>query len=190
MAFAVEVMLLTLSCMHQRTKKFADSMQDYSNLGGNMIEQAVVFVKPDGVQRGLVGEVVSRFERKGLKLVGMKMMTLTDEILDDWYAHHKDKAFFPGLKKFMMSAPVVAMLWEGVDCVESVRILCGSTNARKADAGSIRGDLSMGYQMNLIHASDSEEAAAKERRLVFDDSEVFEYAKDVEVYIYSQDDLG
>jgi nucleoside-diphosphate kinase len=153
-----------------------------------MVQQAVVFVKPDGIQRGLVGEIVSRFERKGLKLIGMKMMVLTDDVLDSWYEHHKGKPFFGGLKHFMTSSPVVAMLWEGVDCIQSMRILCGTTNARTADAGSIRGDLSMGYQMNLIHASDSEEAAAKERSLVFADNEIFDYDKDLEVHIYTEED--
>lgn len=153
-----------------------------------MLQQAVVFVKPDGIQRGLVGEIISRFERKGLKLVGLKMMNLTDEILDEWYAHHREKPFFGGLKQFMTSAPIVAMLWEGVDCINSIRILAGTTNARAADAGSIRGDLSMGYQMNLIHASDSEESAAKERSLVFTDEEVFAYDKDIELHIYTSDE--
>jgi nucleoside-diphosphate kinase len=152
------------------------------------LQQAVVLVKPDGLQRGLVGEIINRFERKGLKLVGIKMMMLDDETLDEWYAHHKGKAFFPGLKGFMMSAPIVAMLWEGVECIESVRILTGATKARLADAGSIRGDLAMSQQLNLIHASDSEENAAKERSLIFIDDEVFAYDKDVEVHIYSSDE--
>jgi len=153
-----------------------------------MIQQAVILVKPDGLQRGLVGEIITRFERKGLKLIAMKMTVLDDEILDAWYEHHKNKPFFPGLKSFMTSTPIVAMLVEGVDAIESVRIICGSTNARKADAGSIRGDLGMGYQMNLIHASDGEEAAAKERALIFGDTEVFDYDKDIEVHIYTEED--
>lgn len=152
------------------------------------IQQAVVLVKPDGLQRGLTGEIITRFERKGLKLIGLKMVRLDDPILEAWYEHHVDKPFFPGLKSFMTSTPIIAMLWEGVEAIESVRIICGVTNARKAEAGSIRGDYGMGYQMNLIHASDSEEAAAKERRLVFDDAEVFEYDKDVEVHIYTDED--
>jgi nucleoside-diphosphate kinase len=152
------------------------------------LQQAVILVKPDGLQRGLVGEIVNRFEKKGLKLVALKMTILNDEILDEWYAHHKGKPFFGGLKSFMMSAPIVAMLWEGVECIESVRILTGATKARLADAGSIRGDLAMSQQLNLIHASDSEENAAKERSLIFADDEIFEYDKDVEVHIYSPDE--
>jgi len=153
-----------------------------------MFQQAVVLVKPDGLQRGLVGEIVTRFEKKGLKLAGMKMMRLTDEILDEWYVHHKGKPFFGNLKSFMMSSPIVAMLWEGVECVDSVRILTGITKAREADAGSIRGDLAMSQQLNLIHASDSDENAKKERDLIFAPEEVFHYDKDLEVHIYAVDE--
>ncbi len=153
-----------------------------------MIEQAVILVKPDGLQRGLVGEILGRFERKGLKVIGLKMMVLTDEILDEWYAHHKDKPFFGGLKGFMTSAPIVAMLVEGVECVEAVRIITGVTKARVADAGSIRGDLAMSHQQNLIHASDSMENASKERDLIFGDDEIFDYDKDLEVHIYAGDE--
>lgn len=152
------------------------------------IQQAVILVKPDGLQRGLVGEIVGRFERKGLKIVGMKMMVLTDEIIDAWYAHHKEKPFFGGLKGFMMSAPIVAMLVEGVECIDAVRIITGATKARSADAGSIRGDLAMSQQLNLIHASDSPENAAKERDLIFSDEELFEYDRDIEVHVYAPDE--
>lgn len=154
----------------------------------SVIQQAVVLVKPDGLQRGLTGEIVTRFERKGLKLIGLKMVRLDDPILEKWYEHHVNKPFFAGLKSFMTSTPIIAMLWEGVEAIESVRKICGITNARKAEAGSIRGDFGMGYQMNLIHASDGEEAAAKERRLIFKDEEVFDYDKDIEVHIYTQED--
>jgi len=152
------------------------------------IEQAVVLVKPDGLQRGLVGEITARFEQKGLKLIGLKMMLLTDEVLDEWYGHHLGKPFFGGLKDFMKSSPIVAMLWEGVECIESVRIITGATKARSADAGSIRGDLAMSQQQNLIHASDSPENAAKERTLIFEEAEIFDYDKDLEVHIYALDE--
>ena len=152
------------------------------------IEQAVILVKPDGLQRGLVGEIIGRFEKKGLKIVGLKMMTLADEVLDQWYAHHKEKAFFGNLKSFMMSSPIVAILVEGVECIEAVRIITGATKARVADAGSIRGDLAMSQQQNLIHASDSDENAARERSLIFGEDEVFEYDKDLEVHIYAADE--
>src|SRR5689334_15951663 len=136
------------------------------------IQQSVVLVKPDGLQRGLVGEIIGRFEKKGLKLVALKMVQLTNAQLEDWYVHHKDKPFFPKLRSFMQLTPVVAMLWEGVECIDAVRKLTGITKAREAEAGSIRGDLAMSQQLNLIHASDAEESAAKERAIVFADSEV------------------
>src|ERR1700722_12529774 len=131
------------------------------------MEQTVVLVKPDGVQRGLVGEIVGRFERKGLKLASIKMISLTDAILDEWYSHHKDKPFFPGLKSYMKSYPVVAMLWEGIEVVATVRTLIGITKAREAAPGTIRGDFAMSQQYNLIHASEDVMSAEKERKLIF-----------------------
>lgn len=151
-------------------------------------QQSVVLVKPDGIQRGLVGEIISRFERKGLKLVGLKLTRLSDEQLEKWYEHHKDKPFFPKLRNYMQLTPVVAMLWEGVECIDAVRKLVGITKAREAEAGSIRGDLGMSQQMNLIHASDSVESARKEKAIVFSEAEVFDYQKDVEIYIYSEEE--
>lgn len=151
-------------------------------------QQSVVLIKPDGLQRGLVGEIISRFEKKGLKLSAMKLTYLNDQILEEWYAHHKDKPFFPKLKSFMQRSPVVAMLWEGIECIDAVRKLTGITKSRAAEAGSIRGDLGMSQQLNLIHASDSEEAAKKERALIFSEGEVFEYQKDIEVFVYSEEE--
>lgn len=149
------------------------------------MERSVVLVKPDGIQRGLIGEIISRFEKKGLKLVGLKMMRLDDEILDEWYAHHKEKPFFGDLKKFMMSSPVIAMLWEGLECVEAVRKLSGVTLGRAAEAGSIRGDFGMSQSNNLIHASDSPENAQKEEQLMFGQDDVFDYDKGEYLYVYS-----
>ena len=154
------------------------------------VQRSVVLVKPDGLQRGLVGEIISRFERKGLKLVAIKMVRLTDELLDDWYAHHKDKPFFPKLKDFMKKAPVIAMLWEGVECIDAVREITGITKARAAEAGSIRGDLAMSQQLNLIHASDSPDGAEKEQGLLFSAEDVFDYQKDIEVFVYSEEERG
>lgn len=151
-------------------------------------ERSVVLVKPDGLQRGLVGEIISRFERKGLKLVAIKMLRLTDETLDEWYVHHKGKPFFPKLVSFMKVAPVVAMLWEGLDSVDCVRTLTGITKARTAEAGSIRGDLAVSLQLNLIHASDSVEMAKREEKLIFSKDEIFEYKKDIEVFVYSEEE--
>jgi nucleoside-diphosphate kinase len=153
-------------------------------------EQSVVLVKPDALQRGLVGEIIGRFERKGLKLVGLKMVRMSDEQLEEWYSHHKEKPFFPKLRDYMQGSPVVAMLWEGLECVDAVRKLTGITLAREAEAGSIRGDLGMSQQLNLIHASDGSESAAKERELIFEDDEVFDYQKDIEIFVYSEEERG
>ena len=152
------------------------------------MERSVVLVKPDALQRGLVGEIISRFERKGLKLVAIKMIPLKDPILDQWYAHHKDKPFFANLKDFMKSSPVIAMLWEGLECVVAVRKLCGTTKGREAEAGSIRGDFSMSQQHNIIHASDSVETAKKEESLIFQPQEIYNYQKDEEVWVYAKDE--
>jgi len=154
------------------------------------VQQSVVLVKPDALQRGLLGEIIHRFERKGIKLKGLKMMLLTDEILDLWYVHHKEKAFFADLKKFMQSSPIVAMLWEGIDAIPVVRRIVGSTSGREAEAGSIRGDFSMSQQLNLIHASDSQESADKERKLVFKDEEIIDWQSAEECLFYSREELA
>lgn len=152
------------------------------------MEKTLVLVKPDALQRGLVGEILNRFERKGLKLVGLKMTLLTDEILDEWYAHHKEKAFFKDLKDYMKWTPIVAMVWEGIEAIAAVRKIVGITKAREAEGGSIRGDLGMSPQQNLIHASDSQEAAKKEIGLIFKDEELFNYMSITEALIYSQEE--
>lgn len=152
------------------------------------MQQSAVLIKPDGLQRGLIGEVVARFERKGLKLAAIKMIQLTDDILDVWYAHHKEKPFFPKLKGFMMQTPIVAMVWEGVEAIDTIRNLVGITKSRAAEAGSIRGDLAMSMSNNLIHASDSEESAKKEIGLLFAPSEVFSYVSAADVLVYSDEE--
>lgn len=154
------------------------------------VQESVVLIKPDGLERGLLGEMISRFERKGLKLVGLKMMHLTDEILDEWYAHHKDKHFFDDLKDFMKSAPIVAMLWEGIDAIRVVRKLVGTTHGREAEAGSVRGDFSISQQLNLIHASDSTGTAEKEKKLVFKDNEVVGWDPKTVELLYSKEERG
>jgi nucleoside-diphosphate kinase len=153
------------------------------------MERTLVLVKPDGLQRGLVGEIIVRFERKGLKLIGLKMMRAGDELLNDHYAHHADKPFFAGMKAFMQSSPLVAMAWEGAECVEAVRILTGVTDARKAGAGTIRGDLAMSMQNNLIHASDSVENAQAEVTRFFAPGELHEYDKSEYLHLYGQGEL-
>lgn len=154
------------------------------------MEHSVVLVKPDGLQRGLIGEIITRFERKGLKLAAIKMVRLNDEILDTWYAHHKDKPFFASLKGFMMMSPIVAMVWEGVEAVDTIRKLVGVTKGRAAEGGSIRGDFAMSQSNNLIHASDSAESANREKSLMFKPGEIHQYASGLDVLVYSDEELA
>jgi nucleoside-diphosphate kinase len=149
------------------------------------MSRTAVLVKPDGLQRGLIGEIIGRFERKGLKLVAMKLVSLNDAQLSDWYVEHKDKGFFGDLKSFMGSMPIVAMAWEGIDAVPVVRKLVGTTLGREAEAGSIRGDFGMSQQYNLIHASSSESDANREISIVFSDEEIFDYDTVTENVIYA-----
>ncbi|MFA5821223.1 MAG: nucleoside-diphosphate kinase [Candidatus Gracilibacteria bacterium] len=152
-------------------------------------EKTLVLVKPDALQRGLTGEIVSRFEKKGLKLVGCKMMAMDEAILREHYAHLADKPFFPGLAKFMQSTPIVVMCWEGLEVVEAVRKITGITKARQAEAGSIRGDLAMSVSCNVVHASDSVENAKKEVKRFFGADEIFDYEKSEYMHIYAADEL-
>ena len=153
------------------------------------MERSVILVKPDGVQRGLIGEIIHRFERKGLKLVGLKMISLNDAVLDEWYVHHKDKPFFGGLKSYMKSYPVIAMLLEGKDVVATVRKMIGITKARDAEPGTIRGDFAMSQQYNLIHASESIVLAKKEEKLIFVDSEIFSWDKLDRNHVYTKEEI-
>jgi nucleoside-diphosphate kinase len=150
--------------------------------------RTAVLVKPDGLQRGLIGEIIARFERKGLKLVGLRMVRMTDQMLSEWYAEHKDKSFFGDLKSFMGSMPIVAMAWEGIDAVPVVRKLVGTTLGREAEAGSIRGDFGMSQQMNLIHASSSTEDAEREISIVFKSADLFSYQGVLESVIYAENE--
>lgn len=154
-----------------------------------IMERSVVLVKPDGLQRGLVGEVIHRFERKGLKLAGIKMISLNDALLDEWYSHHQDKPFFASLKNYMKSYPIVAMLWEGLDAVMAIRKLTGITKAREAEPGTIRGDFAMSQQYNLIHASETAEIAKKEEQLMFSPEEIFHWEKKDYPLIYINEEL-
>ena len=155
----------------------------------DMMERTAVLVKPDGLQRGMVGQIISRFESKGLKLVAIKIVQLDVEILDDWYGHLKEKSFFGELKEFMSLTPIVAMVWEGVEIIPAVRKIVGITKGREAEAGSIRGDFAMSGSQNLIHASDSEEAARKEIGLIFTETELFEYKSGMDMLVYGKGDL-
>ena len=139
-----------------------------------MMERTLVLLKPSAVKRGLIGEVTTRFEKKGLRIIGMKMLQLTDEILDEHYAHLLDKPFFPLLKASMMCTPVIALCLEGVDAIEVVRFITGYTNGRKANPGTIRGDYCMSNQQNIVHASDSPTSAAAEVKRFFKPEELFD----------------
>lgn len=134
-----------------------------------MLERTLVLLKPDCIQRFLAGEVLGRFEKKGLKIVGLKMRQFDRALLEKHYDAHKERPFFAGLVKFMSSGPAVAIAVEGKDAIEVVRKLMGKTNARQAEPGTIRGDLGMSFSTNLVHGSDSPEAAKKELALFFPD---------------------
>ncbi len=149
------------------------------------MERTLVLIKPDALQRDLVGELIQRFERKGLKLVGIKMMALADALLDEHYSHLAGRDFFGEIKTFMRSTPVIACCWEGVDCVNTVRVMCGITKAREAAPGTIRGDLAMSVQANLVHASDSLETAQVEIPRFFNAGELFEYEDVLNPFIYN-----
>lgn len=141
------------------------------------VQKTLVLIKPDALQRELVGEVIRRFEQKGLKMVAMKMAHLDEATLTEHYGHLKEKPFFPSLLQFMMQTPVVAMVLEGLDVVDTVRALVGATNPRVADAGTIRADLSMNVPSNMVHASDSVDAAQVEIKRFFKEEELFSYEK-------------
>jgi nucleoside-diphosphate kinase len=142
-----------------------------------MTQRTLVLVKPDGVQRGLIGEMVSRLEGRGLKLIALKMMRITPELAARHYAEHKGKPFFDGLVKFITSGPVVAMIWEGREAVTVVRTLMGSTDPLKAAPGTVRGDLALDLGMNLIHGSDSAPRAEVEIDLFFKPDEIHDYVR-------------
>ncbi|MBM6992827.1 MAG: nucleoside-diphosphate kinase [Prevotella sp.] len=154
-----------------------------------MIERTLVLLKPCTLQRGLVGEVTKRFEQKGLHLCGMKMMQLTDAILSEHYAHLADKPFFQRVKDSMMTAPVIAMCWEGVDAIATVRKLAGVTNGRNADPGTIRGDLCMSFQENIVHASDGPDTAVAELDRFFKPEELFTWKQSYFDFLYANDEF-
>jgi nucleoside-diphosphate kinase len=153
-----------------------------------MMEKTLVILKPCTVQRGLIGEIINRFERKGLRLAGMKMVQLTDEVLSEHYAHLADKPFFQRVKNSMMANPAIVCCLEGVDAIQVVRTLTGSTNGRVAAPGTIRGDYSMSPQENIVHASDSPESAAAELKRFFKPEEIHEYKQATIASIYACDE--
>lgn len=148
------------------------------------MERTLIILKPDAVQRGLSGEIIERFEKKGLKIIGIKMMSLDSALLQAHYAHLVDKPFYKGLEEFMKSSPVIAMALEGYECINSIRIILGATNPKEADAGTIRGDMAMESGRNLVHASDSKENGIIEVARFFKASELFDYDKSEFMHVY------
>jgi nucleoside-diphosphate kinase len=151
-------------------------------------EKTLVIIKPDALQRNLLGRIIERFEQKGLKITGLKMMQLDDVLLDEHYAHHRDKPFFESLKNFMKGSPVVVIVLEGLEAVKVGRTICGTTSGRQADMGTIRGDFSMSMQANIVHASDSAETAEKEIWRFFNADEIFDYRKIDFEHIYGEEE--
>ncbi len=153
------------------------------------MQNTLVILKPSAIQRALVGEVIKRFELKGLQLVGIKMMQLTDEILNEHYAHLADRSFFQRIKDAMIITPVIVTCWRGLDAVNVVREMTGSTNGRNAAPGTIRGDFSMSVQENIVHTSDSVENAKEELARFFKDEEIFTIENPLIPFLYANDEI-
>jgi nucleoside-diphosphate kinase len=149
-------------------------------------ERTFVMVKPDAVQRGLTGEIVSRLEERGLKLVGAKFVQIDEDLAGQHYAEHEDKPFFDDLVEFITSGPVMAMVWEGADATRQVRQMMGATDPADAAPGTIRGDYGLDLGQNVIHGSDHEDPGANEREidLFFDESELVSYDRADEPWVY------
>ena len=153
------------------------------------MEKTLVIFKPCTLQRGILGEIISRFEKKGLNLIGMKMTWLSDEILSEHYSHLSEKVFFQRVKDAMRPCPIVVACWEGIDAVNVVRTITGVTNGRNAVPGTIRGDYSMSVQENIVHASDSLETAEIELKRFFSEGEIYECVPHSLPYLYANDEF-
>jgi nucleoside-diphosphate kinase len=152
------------------------------------IERSFVLLKPDAVARRLVGEILGRFESKGLKIVAMKMLTVTKELSKQHYAEHVQKPFYPMLEEFITSGPVVALAVEGPQAIAVIRAMLGGTNGREALLGTIRGDLGLSRQMNLVHGSDSADAAARELAIYFQPHELLSYSSSLDPWTCAGDE--
>ncbi len=153
------------------------------------VERTLILLKPDAVQRRLCGELISRFERKGLKIVGLKLMRVTPELARRHYAEHLDKPFYPQLEQFITSGPVVAMVVEGPGAIEVARQLMGPTNGREAPPGTIRGDYGLSRQMNLVHGSDGPDAARREIDIFFRPDELLDYDASLGCWVGAPDEV-
>ena len=151
--------------------------------GEIVMEQTLILVKPDGVQRGLIGTIINRFERRGLKMVGMKFMQMSRELAETHYAVHRERPFFAGLVDYIVSGPIVAMVWEGNDAIAAARATMGATNPVAAAPGTIRGDFGMEIGRNLVHGSDSPENGQKEVALFFSSDELVNWGRDADSWI-------
>lgn len=152
------------------------------------LERTLILCKPDAVQRRLVGEIYSRFERRGLKIVGLKLLQVTSELARKHYAEHVEKPFFPDLESFITAGPVVAIVAEGPEAISVVRAMLGTTNGRESALGTIRGDYGLSRQMNLVHGSDSPAAAANEISTYFADSELIDYSTTLDPWTCADDE--
>jgi len=152
--------------------------------GPSRTERTFLAIKPDAVQRGLVADIIKRFEQRGYKLVGIKMLVPSESLLKDHYAEHVNRPFFPGLVKFMSSGPVVAMVWEGLEVVKTGRVMLGETKPLDSKPGSVRGDFSIDLGRNIVHGSDSVEAANREIGLWFKPEELVKWEKVTDTWIY------
>lgn len=147
------------------------------------MEKTLILIKPDGVQRGLVGAIIDRFERRGLKLVGMKFMQMSPELAGKHYEVHRDRPFYKGLVEYITSGPIVAMVWEGKDAVAAARSTMGITNPTAAAPGTIRGDFALEIGRNLVHGSDSPDNAIKEVNLFFTEAELVPWQRNADPWI-------
>jgi nucleoside-diphosphate kinase len=150
-------------------------------------ERTLVLIKPDAVQRGLIGEIVTRLERRGLHPAGIKLMEVTTGLAERHYAEHREKDFFPGLVEFITSSPVVAMVWEGPGAVALVRSMMGTTDPATSPPGTIRGDLALSLAMNVIHGSDSVESAAREVPIFFSAGELLDWQSSAADWVLAED---
>ncbi len=148
------------------------------------MERTLVLVKPDGVQRALIGEIITRFERAGLRLAGMKFMQISPELAEQHYGEHKGKPFYEGLVAYITSAPVVAMCWEGTSAIPRVRTLMGQTKPAESAPGTIRGDYGMDVGRNLVHGSANADDAAREVALFFTDNELVEWGRTIDPWVF------
>lgn len=152
------------------------------------MERTLVLLKPDCVQRRLMGQIISRFENKGLNIIAMKLLQVTPDLAKQHYAEHVEKPFYPGLEAFITGAPVLAMIIQGLDVIQVIRDMLGPTSGLKAPGGTIRGDFSSSRQMNLVHASDGPEASAREIDLYFNEDEICDYEPTLTPWMKASDE--